>query len=187
MAHVCPWWMGFLLVSPLRRLLENPQRMLAPYIKPGMRILEPGSGMGFFTLPMAQMVGQGGLVVCVDLQAKMLGNLRRRAEKAGLGQRIETRLACEESLMTEDLAGTMDLAVALHLVHELPDGAGFFRQIFEALKPGGRLLVLEPKGHVTEEDFQSSLDLALAAGLELGTRGELGRLSAVLERPATGE
>ncbi len=184
MAHVCPWWAGFLLVSPLRRLVEKPEQMLGPYIAPGARILEPGSGMGFFSLPMARLAGGNGLVVCVDLQEKMLAHLRQRARRAGLDGRIETRLASESGLGVEDLAGSMDLAVALHLVHEVPDQGRFFAQVAAALRPGGRLVLLEPRGHVKEADFLASLGRAEAAGLELRSRGDLGRLSAVLAKAA---
>ncbi len=43
---VCPWWVGYCLTSPLRRLLHDPARILAPYIKADMTVLEPGPGMG---------------------------------------------------------------------------------------------------------------------------------------------
>ena len=55
MAHrVCPWWLGYLLASPLRRLMANPRKLLAPYVHEGMTVLEPGPGMGFFTLELAR-------------------------------------------------------------------------------------------------------------------------------------
>ena len=53
MSHrVCPWWMGYLLMCPLRRLGQNPDRMLAPFVATGMTVMEVGPGMGFFTLPL---------------------------------------------------------------------------------------------------------------------------------------
>ena len=76
---VCPWWLGYFFASPVRRLIENPEQLLGPYIREGMTILEPGPGMGFFTLPMAEMAGPKGRIVAVDIQDKMLGGLRRRA------------------------------------------------------------------------------------------------------------
>jgi len=88
--HVCPWWIGYFLVSPVRRWLQNPEELIKPYITPGMIVLEPGPGMGFFTLPLARRVGSGR-VVAVDIQPKMISALRRHAEKAGLLQRIDTR------------------------------------------------------------------------------------------------
>jgi len=50
---VCPWWLGYLLACPLRRLSQDPGRILAPYVRGGMAVLEPGPGMGFFTLKLA--------------------------------------------------------------------------------------------------------------------------------------
>lgn len=60
----CPWWVGYLLASPLRRLMLDPHAMLAPYVRPAMTVLEPGPGMGFFTLELARLVGPSGRVSC---------------------------------------------------------------------------------------------------------------------------
>ena len=58
MGHrVCPWWLGYVLASPVRRLLQNPAEVVGPYVRPGMTVLEPGPGMGFFTLEMARQRG----------------------------------------------------------------------------------------------------------------------------------
>jgi hypothetical protein len=45
MAHrVCPWWIGYLLANPLRRWLgQDPAKILSPYVREGMTVLEPGS------------------------------------------------------------------------------------------------------------------------------------------------
>jgi hypothetical protein len=92
-AHVCPWWLGGLLASPVRKLWQDPARILAPYVHEGMTVLEPGPGMGFFTIELARRVGARGRVVAVDVQPRMLSGLRRRAERAGVGPRVETRVA----------------------------------------------------------------------------------------------
>jgi len=78
---VCPWWMGYLLANPVRRLFQNPEKILAPYINKGDKILEIGPGMGFFSIPMASMTGEKGKVYCVDLQPKMLAVLEKRGKK----------------------------------------------------------------------------------------------------------
>ena len=166
MAHkVCPWWLGYFLVSPVRRLVEHPTRMLRPLVREGMLVLEPGSGMGFFTLDVARMVGPRGRVVAVDLQARMLEGLRRRAERAGLADRIETRLAQADRLGVEDLSGRVNLALAIHVVHEVPDQATFFAELRAALKPSGQLLLMEPRGHVSAEAFAATLSIAGSCGL----------------------
>jgi SAM-dependent methyltransferase len=181
--HVCPWWVGYLLLSPLRRLVENPERLVGDLVQEGMTVLEPGCGMGFLTLPLARMVGPGGRVVVVDIQAKMLRALERRARRAGLLERIERRLSDGDGLGLGDLAGTMDSAVALHVVHEVPDPARFFREVHAALKPGGRLLFREPKGHVKADDFEASLAAARAAGFEvIDQGGRFGPRGALLAR-----
>jgi tRNA G46 methylase TrmB len=82
--HVCPWYLGYLLASPLRRLFLNPEKILSTYVKEGMAVLEVGPGMGFFTLRLAKLVGETGQIICVDVQEKMLKNLRKRVDNAGL-------------------------------------------------------------------------------------------------------
>lgn len=90
MAHpVCPWWLGYFLVGPLRRLWQDPVKVVQPYVTSGMTALEPGPGMGFFTLELARLVGKDSRVVAVDIQPKMLAAPRRRAERAGLLEHIE--------------------------------------------------------------------------------------------------
>jgi len=55
--------------------------MLLPYVKTGMTILDVGCAMGFFSLPMAKMVGSTGRVICVDLQEKMIKTLNKKLQK----------------------------------------------------------------------------------------------------------
>ena len=185
--HVCPWWIGWLLLSPLRRLFENPERLLGLHVRPGMTVLEPGCGMGFFSLPLARMVGPAGRVVCVDLQPRMIAGLRRRAEKAGLAGRIEVITGALDEGALEARRGAVDLAVAIHMVHEVRDGAAFLRRLFELLRPGGRLLIVEPKGHVLAAAFERTVQSATAVGfVECGRPLGAGGRGVLLERPANG-
>jgi ubiquinone/menaquinone biosynthesis C-methylase UbiE len=181
--RVCPWWFGYLLVNPIRRWGQNPEKLLAPYVLEGMTILEPGPGMGFFTLPLARMTGPSGRVVAVDIQIRMLDSLRRRALKAGLLPRIETRLAQPNSMGIDDLKGAVDFVLAFFVVHEIPSAEAFFGEAAAALKPGGLLLLVEPAGHVKPEKFQRELEAAHAAGFEVAERPALRRrFAAVLRR-----
>ena len=184
-ARICPPWVGYFLLSPLRKWMENPEKILGPHVNQGMTVLEPGCGMGYFTLPLARMVGASGRVIAVDLQPKMLAVLSRRATRAGLEKRIELRQAQPGSLALEDLGDTVDFAAAIHVVHEMPDQSDFFAQLKNALKPGGRLLVREPKGHVSRKDFEASLTTARRIGFHLadGFSPENSR-SAVLMKPS---
>ena len=166
MGHVCPWWLGwFLLANPLRRLLHDPARLLAPHVREGMTVLEPGPGMGFFTLELARRVGPGGRVVAVDVQPRMLASLRRRAERAGLAARIDAREASAERMPVEDLEGRVGFALAFAVVHEVPDAGRFFGAVRRTLAPDATLLLAEPAGHVGAAAFQATLAAAARAGL----------------------
>lgn len=182
--HVCPWWIGYFLISPIRRWMQNPDEVIAPYVTPGMTVLEPGPGMGFFTLPLARRVGSGR-VIAVDIQRKMLDALRRRATKAGLIQRIETRLAKADSLGLDDLKGAADLVVAVAVVHEMPSADAFFREAAAAMAPGGRLLLAEPDGHVNDSKFAEELESAHRAGLTVTGRPTVKRCHAALLAKST--
>ena len=177
---VCPWWLGYLMASPIRRLMVDPAKVLAPYVREGMRVLEPGPGMGFFTLELARLVGPSGRVVAVDLQPRMLESLRRRAGRAGLMERVETRLAAPDSLGVADLYGTVDFVLAFAMVHEMPSAEAFFAQAAAALRPGGTLLLAEPAGHVSGDEFEAELRVALQARLEVVDRPKLRRSRAAL-------
>jgi len=170
-AHrLCPWWVGYLLASPVRRLGQDPASLLGPYVSEGMLVLEPGPGMGFFTLELARLVGKRGKVVAVDVQPRMLAELRRRAQKAGLLDRIDARTAPGDGMGIDDLRGRVDFVLAFAVVHELPDSGRFFAEASAAMKPGGRLLLAEPASHVPEREFEATLRAALEFGLHPETR-----------------
>jgi len=81
---VCPWWIGYLLASPLRRLQCDPAALLAPYVREGVAVLEPGPGMGFFTLELARRVGPTGRVIAVDIQPRMIDGLNPDISHCGM-------------------------------------------------------------------------------------------------------
>jgi ubiquinone/menaquinone biosynthesis C-methylase UbiE len=182
---VCPWWLGYLLVNPLRRLYQSPRAILAAHLRSGMTVVEIGPGMGFFTLDMARLVGAAGRVVAIDVQPKMIGALRRRATRAGVLERVDTRLVPADATGLEGLDGRADFVLAFAVVHELPDAARFFTAAARALKPGCRLLLAEPRGHVNHEQFARTLAAGAAAGLRVVDRPRIrGSHAALLERPA---
>jgi ubiquinone/menaquinone biosynthesis C-methylase UbiE len=180
--RVCPWWLGYFLASPIRRWVDDSAEAIVSYAREGMTVLEPGPGMGFFTLELARRVGPAGRVVAPDIQAKMLAALKRRAEKAGLAGRIDTRLVQPDSMGLDDLNGQVDLTIACAVIHELEKPADFFVEVARALKPDGQMLILEPKGHVDEAAFKVELDMAGKAGLSLVERPAFKRNRAALLR-----
>jgi ubiquinone/menaquinone biosynthesis C-methylase UbiE len=165
--RVCPWWLGYLLANPLRKLYYNPENILKPYVREGMTVLEVGSGMGFFTLPLARLVGESGHVVCVDLQEKMIRAVKRRATKAGLIDRIELRVNTPVSVCIDDLVAKVDFALVFAVVHEVPDAKQFLLEIQRSLRIGGSLLFSEPTGHVSKRQFEGTLATARGLGFRI--------------------
>ena len=133
------------MASPLRRLFESPEKLLGPWVEPGMTILDVGCATGFFSLPLARMTGEKGRVLCVDVEPRMVKGLVA-ARHEGRPASIASSPSCagRDDLGLSGHEGTVDLAVALHALHELPDIERGLRQIAAVLKPGGRLLVVEP-------------------------------------------
>jgi cyclopropane fatty-acyl-phospholipid synthase-like methyltransferase len=178
--RICPWWLGYVLASPLRRWLEDPAAIVAPYVQEGMTVLEPGPGMGFFTLELARHVGLSGRVIAVDIQPRMIAGLKRRLAKAGLSERVDARLASDDSLGLQDVAGTVDFTLAMAVVHEMPSAAWFFSQAAPSMKPGALLLLAEPSGHVKQPEFDEELEAAAQAGLAVDSRPAVRRSHAAL-------
>ena len=182
--RICPWWLGYVLAAPMRKLAQNPAKILSSYVKKGDTVLDAGSAMGFFSLPMAQLVGETGRVVCIDLQEKMIRGLKRRAVKAGFEKRMELRVCTPVSLCIDDLAEKVDFALAFAVLHEVPDAARFLREIHSSLRVSGLFLFSEPTGHVTNETFNKTLGLAREIGFHVVSYPVISRShSAILKKP----
>ncbi|MFA5276060.1 MAG: class I SAM-dependent methyltransferase [Candidatus Omnitrophota bacterium] len=178
--RVCPWWLGYTLIVPLRRLVNNPEEILKPHVREGMRILELGPGMGFFSLALARMVGSSGKVFCVDLQDKMLRTLNKRAAKANLSGIIEARLCSKESLSIDDIAGQIDFTLAFAVLHEVSDLGNMLRQVNAAMKHGATFLIAEPTNHVKKNVFEKIVSIAKDSGFIIAAQPQIKHCLAVL-------
>jgi SAM-dependent methyltransferase len=174
---VCPWWLCATFDNPLRRLLHNPERILGGLVQPGDTALDLGCGMGVFSIPLARLVGPSGKVICVDLQEQMLAGVRRRAERAGVAQRIRLHQSGPRGI---GLVVKANLALAFWMLHEVPDQAAFLGEVRACLVPGARFLVVEPRGHVGGAAFERSVEVARAAGLRPVARPAVALSRAVL-------
>jgi ubiquinone/menaquinone biosynthesis C-methylase UbiE len=187
MAHsVCPVWFGHFLASPLRRLIQNPEKILAPYISHGMSVLDIGCAMGYFSLPLARMVGEQGKVICIDVQEKMIQSLVKRAKKAGLLERVEPRICPSASLGINDLSGRIDFALAFAVVHEVPDKERLFQEIYNALKENGVALIADPKGIVPYKEWQNTVSIATKYGFSVLKHLKIKKSYAVTLQKTTG-
>lgn len=162
--HICPWWLAYTFDNPFRHFIHNPEKILGSYVANGMTVLDVGCGMGLFSIGLAKLIGDKGCVIAADIQQEMLNILEKRAEKAECSDRIRTHKSELNRLGVET---TVDFILAFWMVHEVPDTDIFFSQIRSCLKPKGKILIAEPKFHVSLMHFQEILVSAQESGLNL--------------------
>ena len=161
-SKVCPVELASSLDNKVRRWLQDPHKILVPFVTEGMTVLDVGCGPGFFSIEAAKLVGETGRVICADLQPGMLEIVGRKIKGTVLESRMTTVQCRPDSINVSD---TVDFIVAFYMVHEVPDKAALFRQLRTVLKKDGRFLLVEPKMfHVSKREFDTTLDLAAKAG-----------------------
>ena len=110
----------------------------------------------------------------------MLEKLQTRANKAGLGKIIKPRLV-GKTYHIEELQNIIDFVMLFAVVHEVPNKEKLFNDLYSMVKPGGKILFAEPKGHVTPEEFEKSIQLAKTAGFKVSEEKPMSKgLSAFL-------
>jgi ubiquinone/menaquinone biosynthesis C-methylase UbiE len=168
-------WIDRILAKPVRYLFETPGRLLKDYVTDGMTVLDVGCGAGYYSLGMAKSVGPKGRVIAVDTETEAVTSLRNKAEKAGLCERIETRVCSEHDLGIRDLSNQVDFALAVYVVHHAKDPGSLMGDVHRALRPGGRFLVVEPRHHASPAECESTEAAARGAGFALADHPRLHR------------
>ena len=163
--HTCPWWICFTFDNPLRKLIHDPVKMLSPYVKKGDRVLDLGPGMGHFTIPLCAMVGDEGVVYAADIQRKMLEGIERKAKRKNI-RNLKTILIEENSFETDT---DFDVILAFWMMHEVDDKELMLKGLRDKLKEDGKLLIAEPKIHISEKRFEDEIDLVKKAGFRMTT------------------
>jgi ubiquinone/menaquinone biosynthesis C-methylase UbiE len=175
--NVCPVEKSGSLDNRIRRWLQNPQKILGPYVREGMEVLEIGCGPGFFTIDMGWMVGKSGRVVAVDLQEGMLQKVKEKIRLSGEELNIELH-KCESDRI--GVSGEFDFVFLFYVVHELLDQESFFGELSSLIKKDGRILIVEPPMHVSKQVFNEMLDIAGKAGFVVVDRPKMFPNKAVL-------
>lgn len=160
--HVCPVERAGTLDNRLRRWLQDPRKILAPYITEGMTVLDIGCGPGFFSIDIAQMVGKSGRVIASDMQEGMLQRLSAKVQGTELEERILLH-QCKSGCL--GVTEAVDFALAFYMMHEVPDQERLFAEVRNTLKPNGQVLVVEPPFHVSKSAFEEMIGRAIGAGL----------------------
>jgi len=158
--HIFSFQKAEQLDGKIRRLLQNPFKILTPYISEGMTVLDYGCGNGYFSIPLSKMVGDSGKVFAVDIQKEMLDKLSAKI----LALNISNITAIHSGNDKLKLPVLADFAIAVYVVHEIPDQKKFFMDVLDLLKPNGKLLVIEPDFIVSGRKFKETLEFAKQAG-----------------------
>ena len=162
--HVCPWWFAYTFDNPLRRIFHDPKKIFAPYLSEGMTAVDIGCGMGYFSIGMAKIVGKTGKIISVDIQQEMLDTLLKRAKEENVDSRITTILCDGKDIGVNE---KVDFALTFWMVHETLDESHFFKQVHSILNRSGKLLLAEPKIHVTSSEFKNTLATVQKVGFKL--------------------
>lgn len=165
--RVCPVERAGGLDNWVRRWLQNPRKILAPYVSEGMTVLDMGCGPGFFSLEMAKMVGESGELIAVDLQEGMLNKLRLKIAGTPLERRVALHRCQSDSIGVTNL---VDFVLVFYMVHEVPNPEALFKELRSILKPNGKMLIVEPKFHVSSDAFEVMLNQLENTGLEVMER-----------------
>jgi len=132
------------LVRPERIQEEEPDRALdAIGIEAGSTVADVGAGVGYFTWRMAQRVGPKGVVYGQDIQVYMLDQLQKNVGERGFANVKTVRGSVYDPKLPKD---TLDLVLMVDVYHEFSEPQKMLRGIREALKPGGRVVLLEYRG-----------------------------------------
>jgi len=134
-----PW-----LDRPEREAEEAPARALAIMdVASGSVVADIGAGSGYFTERLARLVGPTGKVYATDIQSGMLDLIKRRLERARI---TNVTLVLSEPADPKLTPASLDLALMVDVYHELDAPQQVLGHIRHALKPGGRLVLIEYKG-----------------------------------------
>ncbi|MEZ4727673.1 MAG: class I SAM-dependent methyltransferase [Caldilineaceae bacterium] len=135
-----PHQWGRLLHHPWRLWYRKPAETVNTFgLTPGMTALDLGCGTGVFTVEMARMVGEGGQVHAVDLQEPLLRQAQQQVQQAGLQARVYFHHCGAYALPFE--TNSIDLAVVIATLTQIPDSGAALRELYRVLKPGGSLAI----------------------------------------------
>lgn len=161
--HTCPWWLCFTFDNPLRKLIHNPIKILNPFIKTNDSVLDLGPGMGYFTLPICEIVGNNGTVYAADIQKKMLDVIDTKAKQKNI-KNLKTFLIEEDGL---NIDFSFDMVLLFWMFHEVSGKEALVNELKNKLKVSGKILLVEPKIHVGRKQFAKELDIVQNVGFEI--------------------
>jgi len=124
---------------------ERPDLVLSALeLKPGMTVADIGAGTGYYSWRIAQRVGSGGAVYAVDVQPEMIRMLEKQMSRRGA---VNVKAVLGTTTNPKLPENSLDLALMVDVYHEFDHPYEMLAAIVRALKPGGRLVIVEFRGN----------------------------------------
>jgi SAM-dependent methyltransferase len=132
------------LDRPDREATEQPDHVLdVLHVAEGQVVADVGAGSGYFSLRIAKRVGARGRVLATDLQPEMLAMIREKTDAAKITNVLPLLATPTDAKLPR---GEVDLVLMVDVYHELPKPAETLAQVHDALRPGGRVALVEYRG-----------------------------------------
>jgi arsenite methyltransferase len=129
------------LDDPERDSWQKPEEVVrALDLRPGATVADLGAGTGYFTVRFARPVGPQGRVLAVDIDPKLLERVRQRSTDLKL-ENVETVLAAADDPHLR--TGSVDVIFICDVIHHIENRPAYYRLLGKALKPGGRLAIVD--------------------------------------------
>jgi ubiquinone/menaquinone biosynthesis C-methylase UbiE len=151
---ICPVAFSGGLDNSFRKLFQNPEKILRPYIKNGMTVLDFGCGPGYFTIEIAKLIGETGRVIAADLQNGMLEKIKQKIKGTNLEERIVLHKCEKDNIGINE---RFDFILLFWMIHEVPNSMNLIKSLMNLLNDNGKILIAEPKIHVIKKDFNKMI------------------------------
>jgi len=162
----CPSWLAWSLdIDFMKKYGGQSLALEMLELSPGMRVADVGCGPGRLTIPIAKAVEPTGEVVALDIQSKMIERLRRRIDEHGVNNITLLQASAGEGRLSKD---QFDRALLVTVLGEIPDRGRALKEIHDALKPGGFLVITEVMGDPHYQRLRKVKQLAGQTGFQIG-------------------
>lgn len=130
-----------------RSVLPPHETLLSLGLQKGDFVADVGSGIGYFTLPAAEIVGESGMVFALDISPEMINELEGKLE-AGKTTNVKTVITQENELQVD--SGSISYAFICTVLHETDDKKIFLQEVRRILKDTGKVVIVEWKKEATD-------------------------------------
>ncbi len=153
--------------SPERRAWQKPEEVAALLeIEPGMTVVDLGAGTGYFLSHLSAAAGEGGRVLALDVEPDMVRFMGERAQREGLANVEPRRIPFDDPELEP---GSVDRILIVNTWHHIEERAAYSEKLLAALKPGGRVYVVDftkdsPSGPPVSERLKAETVIAELGG-----------------------